>query len=47
MSTRIPSTIPLDGTLPEMMELLFWLDEFNPSALHLFLPTEISRRKMQ
>ena len=22
----------------EMMELLFWLDEFNPSALHLFLP---------
>ncbi len=21
----------------EMMELLFWLDEFNPSALHLFL----------
>ena len=23
----------------EMMELLFWLDEFNPSALHLFLET--------
>ena len=22
----------------EMMELLFWLDEFNPSSLHLFLP---------
>ena len=21
----------------EMLELLFWLDEFNPSALHLFL----------
>ena len=30
---------------PEMMELLFWLDEFNPSALHLFLPKKFPGEK--
>ena len=29
----------------EMMELLFWLDEFNPSALHLFLPKKFPGEK--
>ncbi len=29
----------------EMMELLFWLDEFNPSALHLFLPKKFPGKK--
>ena len=29
----------------EMMELLFWLDEFNPSALHLFLPRKFPGEK--
>ena len=29
----------------EMMELLFWLDEFNPSALHLFLPRQFPGEK--
>ena len=29
----------------EMMELLFWLDEFNPSALHLFLPRRFPGEK--
>ena len=28
-----------------MMELLFWLDEFNPSALHLFLPRKFPGEK--
>ena len=28
-----------------MMELLFWLDEFNPSALHLFLPKKFPGEK--
>ena len=27
------------------MELLFWLDEFNPSALHLFLPRKFPGEK--
>ena len=29
----------------EMMELLFWLDEFNPSSLHLFLPRRFPGEK--
>ena len=29
----------------EMMELLFWLDEFNPSALHLLLPRKFPGEK--
>ena len=29
----------------EMMELLFWLDEFNPSAVHLFLPKKFPGEK--
>ena len=29
----------------EMMKLLFWLDEFNPSALHLFLPRKFPGEK--
>ncbi len=29
----------------EMMELFFWLDEFNPSALHLFLPKKFPGEK--
>ena len=29
----------------EMMELLFWLDEFNSSALHLFLPRKFPGEK--
>ena len=29
----------------EMMELLFWLDEFNPYALHLFLPRKFPGEK--
>ena len=28
-----------------MMELLFWLDEFNPSSLHLFLPRRFPGEK--
>ncbi len=29
----------------EMMELLFWLDEFNSSALHPFLPRKFPDKK--
>ena len=29
----------------EMMELLFWLNEFNSSALHLFLPRKFPGEK--